>query len=389
MSLSLQKKRKLKWFLSLVLNKRVLSLFRILPILKKPKMTIYYIIVVSINIFFVTLHTLNKRTLRLTKSPNDMKQRLLNAFPFKLMLHVVCMALTVIVIGCSPAKKGEKLGSKYCAKLTGFDQFTSPSQFKDLANSALESVIIEYGKSLESFANDSAKINEFVNAYNTSVAKGSSEFASAYESALRAIFKEKAWYREKDPNNYYLYSLADDSLNVLNCKGKIAYRLHCDTLFFDDTNHTVAIVDFVGDSIMNLYKANDSNMMSTYRIAQFEDLIRGTWTYRPMENYYGQWKSSWTNFKEDGRYVGQEWQWNNWTDDYRLLKTRGTYKFQQVDDTTYKLITDNGRNGVNGKIVVKNVDKFRHYYRDGSSEMKSRSKKGSVKGLSCLFEEKK
>lgn len=34
------------------------------------------------------------------------------------------------------------------------------------------------------------------------------------------------------------------------------------------------------------------------------------------------------------------------------------------------------------------VDKFRHYYNDGSSEVKSRSKKGAVKSLDCLFEVK-
>lgn len=318
---------------------------------------------------------------------NNLKQRLLNA-SVKQILHIVCLAMIVTIVSCSPAKKGEKLGSKYCTKLTGFEQFTSPSQFKELVNSAQEAVSSEYEEYLQSFTNDSAKLNEFINAFNASISKGSEEFTTAYEAMLRSFFNEKAWYREKDPNKYYLYSLADDSLNVLNCKGKIAYRLHNDTIFFADTNNTVAIVNFISDSIMTLTKAGDTNMMSTYRVAQFEDLIRGTWTYRPMQNYFGQWKTSYYNYKEDGRYTGQEWQWNNWTNDYRYINIRGSYKFKKVDDTTYRLIEDNGKNGVNGKIVVKNVDKFRHYYSNGTSEMKSRSKKGSVKELSCLFEEK-
>ncbi|MBR5027883.1 MAG: hypothetical protein IKX51_01560 [Bacteroidales bacterium] len=305
------------------------------------------------------------------------------------MCIVLCTCLAMTIVACSPSHKGEKLGKKYCEVLKGYEKFETPSQFKSLKDSAMTSVRDEYNELMQSFADDSTKLNEFLAAYNTAVAEGSADFSTAYEKSIQSFFKDNAWYREKDPNKYFLYSFADDSLNVLNCVGKIAYRLHCDTIFFADTNHTTAIVDIIGDTILSLTSAADTNYASTYRIAQFEDLIRGTWTYRPMQNYYGQWKSSWTNWKENGRYVGQEWQYNDWSDNYRLVNTSGTYKFKQVNDTTYNLITDNGRNGVNGKIVMNGVDKFRHYYSNGTSELKSRSKKGAVKSLDCLFEEKK
>ena len=300
----------------------------------------------------------------------------------KPLRYAVYICLSFIFAACtSPTQLGEELGNKYCDGLTGYEGFESLTQFRALKDSIEASVHDEYEKYTQKFAKNSVKLNKFLTAYDSVVAPKNADFEDTFENLVRTILNKKAWYKEKDPSKYYLYSLAEDSLNVLNCKEKISYTLHWDTIFFSDNDHTTAIVDFIGDTIMSLTNANDTSYASTYRVAEFEDLIRGTWTYRTYQNLKGRWRSSWTTFKENGRYVGQEWQ-NNW-----YVNTSGTYKFQQVDDTTYRLITDNGRNGLNGKIVVKNVDQFRHYYRGGSSEVKKRRKNETLKALDCLFEQ--
>jgi hypothetical protein len=102
-----------------------------------------------------------------------------------------------------------------------------------------------------------------------------------------------------------------------------------------------------------------------------------------MQAMNGRWYSSWTNYKENGRYVGQEWQ-NGW-----YLRTSGFYNVKKINDTTYNLNYDNNRNNVNGKIVMEGVDKFRDYYGNGDSELKTRSKKDTVSNLNCLFEDKR
>jgi hypothetical protein len=241
----------------------------------------------------------------------------------------------------------------------------------------------EYDEYINKYAMDPIKAEEFLAAFHTAKDTKNPEFNLAYEASIRAFFKKNAWYREKDRSGYYLYSFADDSLNVLNCKEKVSYRLHLDTMFFADEDHTTAIISVRNDSILTLTNANDTSMHGTYRIAEFQDLIRGTWTYRSQKNYAGKWKSSWNNFKENGRYTGEEWQ-DGW-----YTKVSGTYKIKQINDSTYRITYDNAKNGLSGKLVMISVDKFRNYYQSGNSEVKTRSKKGKLKDLECLFDKKK
>ena len=154
-------------------------------------------------------------------------------------------------------------------------------------------------------------------------------------------------------------------------------------MFFADEDRTTAIISIRNDSILTLTNANDTSMHGTYRIAEFQDLIRGSWLFRSQKNYYGKWKTSWVKYSEKGRYNGEEWQSG------RYIKVSGYYNYKQVNDSTYRLIYDSGKNGVSGKVVMMNVDKFRHYYSDGSSEVKTRSKKGKLKDLEYLFDKKK
>lgn len=302
-----------------------------------------------------------------------------NQLFFALALSVLAMAF----VACSPASQGEKLGAKYCKSLKGYENFQSPSQFESLKAAANMNIRAEYDEYINKYAMDPIKTEEFLAAFHTAKDTKNPEFNLAYEASIRAFFKKNAWYREKDRSGYYLYSFADDSLNVLNCKEKVSYRLHLDTMFFADEDHTTAIISIRNDSILTLTNANDTSMHGTYRIAEFQDLIRGTWTYRSQKNYAGKWKSSWNNFKENGRYTGEEWQ-DGW-----YTKVSGTYKIKQINDSTYRITYDNAKNGLSGKLVMISVDKFRNYYQSGNSEVKTRSKKGKLKDLECLFDKKK
>ena len=302
-----------------------------------------------------------------------------NKIFFALALCVAAMAF----VSCSPASKGEKLGKKYCSYLKDYENYVSPTQYENLRAVAMMNVRNEYDEYINKYSMDFQKTYEFINAFNSTKDTKAPEFNQAYEASIRAYFKKNCLYRAKDHSGYYLYSFADDSLNVLNCKEKMPYRLHLDTIFFADKDNTVATVSISHDSILTLTNANDTSMHGTYRIAEFEDMIRGTWTYRSQKTYSGKWKSSWIKYSEKGRYNGEEWQSGRYT------KVSGFYKFKQINDSTYRITFDNAKNGVSGKIILNGVDKFRHYYTDGSSEVKTRSKKGKLKNLECLFDKKK
>ena len=302
-----------------------------------------------------------------------------NKIFFALALCVAAMAF----VSCSPASKGKKLGNKYCSYLKDYENFVSPSQYETLRTVAMMNVRNEYDEYINKYAADFQKTYEFLSAFHTTKDTKSPEFNMAYESSIRAFFKNNCLYRAKDHSGYYLYSFADDSLNVLNCKEKMAYRLHLDTMFFADKDQTIALVSISADSILTLTNANDTSMHGTYRLAKLKDMIRGTWLHRAQKDYRGKWKSSWIRYGENGYYNGEQWQGS------RYVKISGYYKLNQINDTTCRLIVDGSKNGVTGKFDMSNPDKFRKYYSGSSSEMNTRSKKGKLKNLECLFDKKK
>ena len=293
------------------------------------------------------------------------------------------LVLSVMVCSCSSAKNGEKLADQFNAKLTGFEKFTNLEQYRTLLSSAQSTIQTEWNQYAEKYKNDTAKWNEFVSAYNNGVKANVDKYNNCFEKLIRTTLKDQGWYREKDENKYYLYSLSDDSLNVLNCKEKVAYCLHLDTLIFSDTNNTKAIIDFPTDSTMTLTLAGDT-LKGNYRKARVEDLIVGNW------RYYRYGESCWTNYKENGRYNGQEWKESNyWYGYITKNNVSGSYKIKQVNDTTYKIILDGGKNGANSTFHMKGVDKFYFKWQGGSNDYHTRIKKGTPESLMVLFDKAK
>lgn len=301
-----------------------------------------------------------------------------------LLLIVFSILIPFVLSSCSSGKKGEDLAEKFNAKLTGYEKFTNIGEFRALMESAQSAIETEWKEYEGKYKNNAEKWEEFTTAYNNGVKTNMDKYNKSFEKLIRTTLIDQGWYREKDENKYYLYSLSDDSLNVLNCKEKIPYRLHLDTLIFSDTNNTKAIIDFPTDSTMTLTLAGDT-LKGIYRKAKVEDLIVGNW------RFYRYGESCWINYKENGRYNGQEWQESNYWYGYITKKNvSGTYKIKQVNDTTYKIVQDGGRNGANSTFHMKGVDKFYFYWNNGGGkDMHTRIKKGSPKDLMILFDKAK
>lgn len=296
------------------------------------------------------------------------------------LLFIVCAVFALIASSCSsPSREGDKLGEKYFQSLSGYEKYTKLSQFKTKKASTDLSIQPEFKKYAQKFADDTVKLAEFNASYNKWVDSAMANYTAAFENCVRKNLKDQCWYRENDPNQYHLYSLSDDTLNILNCKGSVAYRLHLDTLFFADTNATIAILDFPTDSTVRLTNANDTTLVGNYRKAKPSDLIIGTWHYRTRQNMLGTYRPSWTHYKETGKYSGQEWQ-DNW-----YTKTSGNYKIETTNDSTCYLTYDGGRNGVAGTMKMQDCDKFKMCYKRGNTEIFKRNKKGMPKSLDCLF----
>ena len=291
-----------------------------------------------------------------------------------LVFIFVGILLTQLFAGCSPSNKGERLANKFSKALGQYDGFESLSQYVDARNNAFASIKNEFDKFVTKNSTDTANLNAFYRSYNQKVSELTFEFDSAMENCIRTKLENQGWYREKDPNKYFLYSLSNDSLNVMRFKNEVAYRLHQDTLYFADKDSTVVVISFPDDTLLRLTNAKDENSFSEYRKAEIGDMVIGTW------DYYMYGKYSWITYGENGRYNGQEWQ-NLYDDGYiYYIKTRGSYKFTKINDTTYNFVCDGGKNGVSSKVIMKDVDKIKAH-----SHTYTRNKKKGDYDLSILF----
>ncbi len=288
------------------------------------------------------------------------------------------LALAITAISCSPEKKGVQIAKKYCHELRQGDTMSLPSQFVSLKEAAMASVNEKYVKVMADLADDSGKVNRFVAGFNNYVAAHDTAFVRAYGDAVKNLLEsERWWYREKDPNKYFTYAFADDSLTVINCKGKTPYRVHGDTLFLADNDSTTLIVEFPGDSVLVVRSLYDFATVQ-YRKAETKDLLMGTWLFRTEMNMLGKYRSSWLFVSDNGGYYGEEWQ-GNWYE-----KVSGYYSAKSVNDSTVYFVEDSGRNGVKGNLAFKGIDRHIRFYSGGGNESLARSKKKELTSLSFM-----
>ncbi len=282
---------------------------------------------------------------------------------------------TLLATSCSsPTSKGNKFGKKFYKELSDYENFTHVSQFKakkDSVDLIIKPLIDEY---LQECADDTTKIHEFYSVYNKWVDSAMLKYSPAFINCLQKENEGVIWYIENDPNKFFLYAF-EDSLNILNCKRKIAYKMHYDTLFFADETSTIAIIDMPTDSTLCLKKANDDASIQ-FRKANPSDLMRGIWHYRIKENMLGKWRPSWINFKENGHYNGEEWQ------DGRYTKVRGSYVINTVNDSTCAVSFDKRKKD---QINLKGVDKFSISWASGGNEILKRHKRDTPQSLSTMF----
>lgn len=231
-----------------------------------------------------------------------------------LFLTIILGFVMIFLNSCSsPESEGKKLGDKFCNCLGDFKTFTEPKQFNQVMDSCKNLIKDDWTK----YENDYKKNESKWNLFNTSYEKACESKLKEFNDSLKLIYAEiekkikenlndKLWLKKDENKGYYLYSFNDNALSIINCKGESKFKLSVDTIKFEDTDSTMAIVSFTEDGNLILTDCK-SGKKGVYQPASEKDKLLGNWkgfsefiSFYPGGNCYV--STDWGAYKKHGKY---------------------------------------------------------------------------------------
>lgn len=206
---------------------------------------------------------------------------------FNLLVTIVFVFVMLFFNSCtSPESEGKKLGEKFCNCLGDFKTFTEPKQFNEVIDSCKKSIKDDWTKYETDYKKDESKWNLFITTYDQTCESKLNEFNDALklvyaeiEKKIKEQLNDKLWLKKDENKGYYLYSFSNDALTIINCKGETNFKLSADTIKFEDTELTMAIVSFTEDGNLILTDCK-SDKNGVYQIVSEKDKLLGNWSVK-------------------------------------------------------------------------------------------------------------
>ena len=203
---------------------------------------------------------------------------------FNLLLPIILGFVVFFFCTCStPESDGKKLAENFCNCLGNFKTFTIPNQFKNVLDSCNNEMKDNQKKYEMDYKKDESKFNLLI----TSFEKAKASTLNSFDEAKKLIFTEiekkikeklynKLWLKRDENEGHYLYSFTDNAFTIINCKGETKFKLSVDTIKFEDTDLTMAIVSFNEDGALVLADCTFGKK-GVYQIATEKDKLLGAW----------------------------------------------------------------------------------------------------------------
>ncbi len=204
-----------------------------------------------------------------------------------LLLTIVLGFVMIFFNSCSsPESEGKKIGEKFCNCLGDFKTFTEPKQFNHVMDSCKNVIKDDWTKYENDYKKDEPKWDLFITSYEKARESKLNSFNDAQkliyaeiEKKIKEQINDKLWLKKDENKGYYLYSFTDNALSIINCKGKTKFKLSVDTIKFEDTELTMAIVSFTEDGNLILTDCK-SDKKGVYQIATKKDKLLGSWSVK-------------------------------------------------------------------------------------------------------------
>lgn len=269
----------------------------------------------------------------------------------KIRFLIASASVGVLLFSCtSPDEKAKELATQYNDILKEYSECTSQGDFvrtKSKANSAIQ---LEYEECEEKYSSDAEKSKLFYDVFQKETQAMNDAYQEAYAKFIENALTNGEWYKPCIKSGWYIYSFKEGKFNIVGSKNAIDYSLSSDTIFFNDDEKTVVVVDF------GYYGTNSFTMkdVKTNESVSFErptdrGKICGSWYYSGVN----------CTIKNNGKLVFGALTYN-----WKL--TNGAFLL-------------NGSNA--GKITIKDIDHFTVGY-----EKWSRTYKKGPSSVSFLFD---
>ncbi len=277
----------------------------------------------------------------------------------KIRFLIASASVGVLLFSCtSPDEKAKELATQYNDILKGYSECTTQKGFVQTKSKANSAIQLEFSECEEKYSSDAEKSKLFHDVFQKETQAMNDAYQEAFAKFIENALTNGEWYKPCIKSGWYIYSFKEGKFNIVGSKNAIDYSLSTDTIFFNDDEKNVVVVDFgyygTDRFIMKDIKTNES--------VSFE---------RPTDR---------------GKICGS-WYESDWGANY-TIKNNGKLVFSAgfISQTmNWKL--SNGAFSLNGsnpeKITIKDID---HFTAPKSNLKFSRSYKKGPSSVSFLFD---
>lgn len=228
---------------------------------------------------------------------------------FKILITNVLVG--VLLFSCStPDEDAMELATQYNDILSKYSECTSQAGFVQTKSKAYSAIQLEYEECEEKYSSDAEKSKLFHDVFQKETQAMNDAYQEAYAKFIENALTNGEWYKPCIKSGWYIYSFKEGKFNIVGSKDTIDYSLVSDTIFFNDAEQTVVVVDFgyygTNSFIMKDVKTNES---VSFKRPTDRGKMCGSWYHNEYWSY---------NLKNNGKFVskspffGSSTSTNNW-----------------------------------------------------------------------------
>lgn len=162
---------------------------------------------------------------------------------FKILITNVLVG--VLLFSCStPDEDAMELATQYNDILSKYSKCTSQAGFVQTKSKAYSAIQLEYEECEEKYSSDAEKSKLFHDVFQKETQAMNDAYQEAYAKFIENALTNGEWYKPCIKSGWYIYSFKEGKFNIVGSKDTIDYSLVSDTIFFNDAEQTVVVVDF-------------------------------------------------------------------------------------------------------------------------------------------------
>ena len=187
----------------------------------------------------------------------------------------------------SPEAESTELANKFCKCLEGAKTLKKTNEIQNLVDKCKADQKSELDNYKNKYKDQQEKWNLFMKNYdqitynslneiNGLIKKANEEYSAQIATKLSG----KWWVNKNEKKGYHLYNFEKTALVIMNCRGEGKYQIYGDTLIFEDTEKTKALISTPSDNELVLTDCKTSKKCTLNLSTEEKDKLLGSWSVK-------------------------------------------------------------------------------------------------------------